>query len=186
MRHPWLLPGLLLLPLTAHAASWRVVAEESSLGFRGTQAGMGFDGVFPVFDAAIEFDPARLDKARVAVTIDMTRAESGSAERDGALRQADWFDVARYPQARFAATTFRDLGNGHYEARGALTLKGVTRPVVLPFTLKIDGATARMDGGLTLDRHHFKVGEGQWASDQWVAREVVVTVKLTAQEFTKE
>lgn len=185
MRCRLLLPALLLVPLlvplAATAAPWRVVAQDSSLGFHGTQAGAAFDGVFPVFEAAITFDPDHLDQSSVTVTIDMTRAESGSTERDSALRQPDWFHVAKYPQAIFTATRFRKTGDGAYVALGNLTIKGVTRPVMLPFTLSITGAVARMQGAITLNRHHFKMGEGQWASDQWVGRDVRVTVSLTAQ-----
>lgn len=182
------LMGLLvaLLPVVAAAADWQMIPEDSRIGFRGTQAGATFDGRFPAFDAAISFDPEQLETARVLVTIALAKAESGSVERDSALRQPDWFHVAKYPTARFVAAKFRQTGADRYEAEGELTLKGITRKLVLPFTLRISGGLARMDGKLVLNRHDYNIGVGQWVSDQWVGKDVTVTVTVAARRLNKE
>ncbi|MDA5193541.1 YceI family protein [Govanella unica] len=176
-----MIAAVMLWPLAAGAAEWRVIAKDSHLGFQGTQAGSSFDGIFPAFDAAIRFDPDHLDQASVTVTIDLSKAESGNADRDSALGQPEWFHVKTYPTAQFVSQSFRKTAADQYEASGKLTLKGVTHQIVLPFTLKITGAVAHMTGAVTLNRHDFNVGEGQWGSDQWVGKDVVVTVKLTAE-----
>ncbi|HEY2662058.1 MAG TPA: YceI family protein [Caulobacteraceae bacterium] len=72
----------------------------------------------------------------------------------------DWFDVAQYPQARFEGTAIRQKAGDAYEAAGVLTLRGVTRPVTLPFTLDINGAAAQAKGHLDLIRSAFGVGQG--------------------------
>ena len=53
----------------------------------------------------------------------------------------------------------RKAGEG-YEAVGEMTLKGVTRPLTLPFTLQIDGDTAEAEASFTIDRTRFGVGSG--------------------------
>ena len=52
--------------------------------------------------------------------------------------------------------------------------------MTLPFTLKIDGDTAHATGKANLVRTTWGVGQGSWASDQYVGFEVDVTVDLTA------
>ena len=61
-----------------------------------------------------------------------------------------------------------------------LTIKDQTQDVVLPFDLAIDGDTARMSGELTVDRHDFQLGTGDWAGDELVGNAVTITVDLSA------
>ena len=170
----------LLLANPAIAADWTVQADKSHLGFSGTQTGAPFKGSFGKWSAEIGFDPAHPEAAHTKVVIDLTSARTGDTQRDTALPQADWFDVKHFPQATFEAAGFTPKGGGTYEAAGKLTIRGVSKNVVLPFTLAItsDGATAK--GHLTLVRTAFGVGQGPWISGDWVALEVGVDVDLVA------
>jgi len=64
------------------------------------------------------------------VTIDMASVNSGDAGRDEHLRSAEMFDVANHPSARFRSYAV-DWTDTHGAVRGELTIRGVTRPVVL-------------------------------------------------------
>lgn len=185
---PALLFTLLLAPPAAARAevpTWTVQHEKSSLSFRPKQMGAEFKGVFDVFAADIAFDPDDLEKSKVTVTIQVPSAHTGAPDRDENLKAPDWFDTTKFPAAKFESTAFRREGEGRYVADGTLTIKGVTLPVVLPFTLAItkrdDGfSTAVVDGTVTLDRSKFNVGVGQWADVSIIANEVPVDVHLTA------
>lgn len=170
----------------AAAADWLMQPQESRLGFSGIAAGAAFTGSFSKWSAAIAFDPAHPEAGRAEATIDLASAASGDRQRDGALPQADWFDVRRFPQARFEATHFVAKGGGLYEAPGRLTLRGVARDVVLPFSLTISGDTAHAKGHLDLIRTDFGVGQGAWASSHWVALEVGVDFELVARQVAKQ
>jgi polyisoprenoid-binding protein YceI len=61
-----------------------------------------------------------------------------------------------------------------------LYLRGVAAPLTLPFTLAIDGASAHAKGHAELSRRAFGIGQGPWATDQWVAFEVGVDIDVTA------
>ena len=86
-------------------------------------------GRFTTFsgDVTIADEPAG---SGVDVTIDMASVNSGSAERDEHLRSADFFDVARHPEARFRSTAVRTSGQ-RAVVTGDLTIAGVTRAVDL-------------------------------------------------------
>jgi polyisoprenoid-binding protein YceI len=176
------LAALVATPALAASAppNWTVDAAHSQLGFKGTMNGDAFTGVFHRWTAQIAFDPKNLAASKANVSIDMTSATTGDADRDSALPGADWFSAKTQPKAAFAATGFKDLGGGKYQAAGTLTIRGVSRPVVLPFTLAISGDTAKMNGAVDLNRTAFGIGQGQWKTGDVVATTVSVTVALTA------
>ena len=164
----------------AAPASWVVDPAASHLGFAGKVSGDGFAGQFRRWSAQIVFDPKALAASKVVASIDVASAVSGDADRDQAMPTDDWFAAAHFPKAVFASRGFKDLGGGHYQALGDLTLRGVTHPIVLPFTLAISGDTAHMNGAVALNRTAFGVGQGQWKTGETVDTQVTVTLDLTA------
>jgi polyisoprenoid-binding protein YceI len=170
----------LLAPTASMAATWQVDPAKSTIGFSGIETGTPFSGHFKTFTAKIDFDPAHPDQGHADIVIDLASAASGDKQRDTALPQSDWFNTAAFPQAHFVATRFDAKGGKSYEAVGALTIRGITKPLTLPFTLATDGAATHAKGHVQLIRTDFGVGQGDWASDQWVALEVGVDIDLTA------
>jgi polyisoprenoid-binding protein YceI len=183
-----LLLAVVLLPLAqpAPAAGWEVT-EESALGFTALQQGSPVEGRFERFDAAVELDPAALADSSIEVVIDVASVASGHKDRDAALRSSSFFEVARWPEARFASREVVHLEGERYEARGELTIRDVTRAVVLPFTLTIgpdpaDGGRLRAEaaGDLAIARLDYGVGQGDFASTKTVGDEVVIHVAIVA------
>ena len=178
--HPLLLALPLLAAPPALAADWTVDPAQSHLGFSGVQNGAPFQGSFGKWSAQISFDPAHPDTGHAKVTIDLASAKTGDTQRDSALPQAEWFDVKAFPQASFEATGFVAKGGDAYEAPGKLTIRGIGKDVVLPFTLAVTGDKAAAKGHLSLVRTGFGVGQGVWATGEWVGLEVGVDVDLVA------
>jgi polyisoprenoid-binding protein YceI len=183
-----LLAVVLLPPLAqpALAAGWEL-AEESTLGFTALQQGSPVEGRFERFSAAIELDPEALAGSSIEVAIDVASVASGHKDRDAALRSSSFFEVARWPEARFASREVVHLEGERYEAQGELTIRDVTRAVVLPFTLTIgpdpaDGGrlVARASGDLAIARLDYGVGQGEFASTKTVGDEVVIHVAIVA------
>jgi polyisoprenoid-binding protein YceI len=172
--------AILLAAAPAAAGNWQVGHEQSRLGFIGTQLGSQFEGEFEEFQADIQFHPDDLAAGEVSVVIDVSSFDTGSADRDDTAMGSEWFAVEEYPEARFEAGEFRHLGGTEFEAAGRLTMKDVTRDVVLPFTLDIEGDTAEMSGELTVDRTDYNIGTGEWTSGETVGLEVTITIDLTA------
>ena len=164
----------------ADAPNWTVDLAKSKLGFSGTQTGDPFTGSFTRYKAAIAFDPAHLEASQIKVTVDLASATTGDTQRDTALPGDDWFDIAHFPQATFASNSIRKKPDGTYEAAGTLTLRGVMRPLTLPFTLDMTGASAHAKGHVMLVRTAFGVGQGQWTTGDYVALEVGVDIDIVA------
>ncbi len=159
---------------------WNVTRAASRIGFSGTHAGIAFEGRFNSWRADISFDPGDLAHASAIVTIDTGSAAGGVPLHDQTLPGAEWFDVARHPTASFRTTTIHAHGDGRYEAHGVLTIKGRAIETELPFTLRIDGDRAVMDGTLTLSRAETNLGMGSDPDAEYVSRDIVVTVHVQA------
>jgi polyisoprenoid-binding protein YceI len=166
----------LALPVVAGATDYHVQSG-STLGFTSNFQGSSFDGRFNQWTAAISYDPARLAASKFDVTVQLASAKTGDNDRDSALPGADFFDVAKYPQAHFVTTTFRQQG-GQVIADGTLTLRGVSRPVSLGVTFKPQGSGATMDVSGTLKRLDFGVGGGQYADTSVIGPDVKVSAHL--------
>ncbi len=157
------------------SGNWQVT--EGTLGITVQQLGSAVQGSFANWTADITFDEAAVDgqHGSVTVQIDTTSLTLGSVSDQA--KSADFFDVANHPTATFTAPIVAD-GAG-YVADGTLTLRGVTAPVTLPFTLTIAGETATMAGSTTLNRQTFGMGAG-YPDGATVGLDVDVTVVLTA------
>jgi len=176
---------LLLAALPAAAApaqAWSVDAGASRIGFSSTFGGEAFSGSFRRWDAQIRFDPKNLAGSSAVVTIDMASAATGDPDRDGALPQATWFSAKAHPRAIFRATGFKALGGDRYQASGTLTLRGVTKPLTLPFTLVITGDQAKMNARISLSRLAFGVGQDEWKATSVVPDAVAVTIVVSARK----
>lgn len=164
----------------ATAPSWVVDKAASKIGFSSSMSGEAFSGSFRKWDSTIRFDPKNLAGSSVTTTVDMTSAATGDEDRDESLPTAQWFSAASFPKATFAATKFKALGGNRYQADGTLTMRGVSKPVSLPFTLTITGDVAKMTSSINLNRLAFGVGTGEWASTTVVPANVRVDISLTA------
>jgi cytochrome b561/polyisoprenoid-binding protein YceI len=164
----------------ARPVVWQVRSAASAIRFHTAWSGGPVEGRFDAWRANIRFSPDALLQSSVKVEVDLASVRTGVAETQTALPGADWFAADLHPKAIFTAARFTHVGGDRYEARGTLTLRGVTRPLLLRFTLKIRGATATVAGSTTIDRIGFGVGQGDWAATTDLPANVAVGIALEA------
>jgi polyisoprenoid-binding protein YceI len=161
----------------AFAAQWQV-GGDASLAFAGRYQGEGFAGRFQRFDAAIRFDGNDLATASFTVEVDLASASTGNEDYDSTVVGPEFFDVERFPKARFVTTAFRKTGDRSYEADATLTLRDRSQPLVFPFTFVRDGDSARLTATVVIKRLDYEVGTGDWTDTELIANEVEVRVDL--------
>ena len=89
-------------------------------------------GSFNIFSVSAQTEEEDFSKAKISFTADVDSISTGNADRDGHLKTADFFDVAKYPQIKFTATKYENVDNdGSYEMYGDFTLHGVTKNIKL-------------------------------------------------------
>ncbi len=167
-------------PPSGAPVAWRVERGASAISFTGVHAGVPFEGRFADWSADIRFDPANLAASSARVTIATGSASDGIALHDQSLPQTEWFDAARHPNATFQTTSIRARGDGAYEARGVLTIKGRTLDTNLPFTLRISGDRATMDGTARISRREAELGMGSDPDAEYVSAEIGIRVHVEA------
>lgn len=171
------LPALLIFASWADAVDWKQQAG-SSLRFSGTQQGEAFSGEFRNFESSIRFDPADPGSARFDVTIDVTSADTANSERDETMLGTEFFDISRFPKARFVTTQFRQIAPGAFEADATLTIRDKSVALKFPFNWSGDARSAELKAKVTLDRLAFDVGSGEWEDEESIGHKVDVLVHL--------
>lgn len=104
-------------------------------------------GRFGQIEGTITGDPSDLTTATIEATIDAASIDTREPQRDAHLRSADFFDTENHPHITFKSTKIESKGGDDYTIHGDLTIRGVTRPVVLDATL--DGVIEKDMGGDT-------------------------------------
>ena len=163
-----------------HVVSSWAIQPGSSLRFRTTWSGDAIAGGFTKFGGDIAFSPDRLDQSSVTITIDTASVFSGDSQRDDTLKSDEWFATGANRNAVFRATRFRKSGTDRYVASGTLRIKGMTAPISVPFTLRIVGDEATMQGSATIDRLAYKIGEGEYASTAEIPATASVAIAVKA------
>ena len=166
--------------LAASAAqSAGVVVNKSEIAFTMKQMGVNFDGRFKQWKADVVFQPSALDKSKADVEIDLGSVDLASPESETEAKGALWFNTVKFPVAHFASSSFRSVGGDRYEIAGKLSMKGITRDLVVPMTIKPDATGNRVaEGAFSVKRLDYKVGEGEWADPATVDNDVRVRVRM--------
>lgn len=134
-----LVPGALLVSAPAVAApeTYQLDTQNSHAFIQFKIKHLGFSwllGRFDTFTGNFTVDQDNPENASTSVEIDVASVNTNHAERDKHLRGEDFFNVAKFPKATFVSTKVEKTGERTAKVHGNLTLKGVTKPVVLDTT----------------------------------------------------
>lgn len=113
-------------------STWNIDPAHSDIGF--TVRHMVFSkvrGRFDTFSGTVELDENDLTSSRVEVDIEAASIDTGVSDRDNHLRSADFLDVETFPRLHFESRRIEKVGDDRYRLHGALTIRDVTREVVL-------------------------------------------------------
>ena len=169
------------LPLSAKAFECNEVQpDKSASNVTYKQMGVAVDGKFKRFSSQLNFDPAKPMAAKATFDVELASVDTGAPEGDDEVAGKPWFNTKAFPTARFVSSSVKALGGNKYEVAGQLTIKGKTQEVVVPATFTAQGDSGVFDGGFTIRRGDFSIGEGSWAKFDIVANEVQIKFRVTA------
>ena len=118
------------------AGEYKIDPAHSTIGFAVRHYEINWvDGRFKDFEGTIRYDDKDVTKSSVEFTAKSTSIDTGVEARDKHLRTADFFEVEKYPTLSFKSTRVERKGKDAYVLHGDLTMKGVTKPVQLPFSV---------------------------------------------------
>lgn len=161
----------------ADAERWVVVPDQSTITLRvGTPVGQR-TGRFTRWTGDIRFDPEAPETAQVDIDVEAASLRMDDARLTATAVGGGFLDSGRYPRVIVRLTGLEPAGGSSFTARANITMKGVTRPVVFPVTLRSTPGAAQMTGGFSVDRAAFGIGtRGPW--NGLIGRQVRVDVSL--------
>ncbi|WP_432137825.1 YceI family protein [Streptomyces sp. bgisy154] len=118
--------------LAALTGDYTIDPAHSTIGFVARHAMVtNVKGRFSEFTGSLRLDGT--DPARSAASLDVTMdsIDTGSADRDGHLKSADFFRTEEFPTMTFRSTRAQALGGDDYRITGDLTILGVTKPLTI-------------------------------------------------------
>ena len=147
------------------AGTYSVDPQHSQVGFTVNHLGFStYRGLFGSVTGSMVIDPKTPAKAKVSIDIPMSGLVTTVEELDKHLLGKDFFDAAKYPAAHFESTSVVPSGKTA-RITGNLTMKGVTKPVVLDASFVGAGVmmgkrTVGFDATTTILRSDFGVSYG--------------------------
>jgi polyisoprenoid-binding protein YceI len=130
----------------------------SLVSFSVLNAGSEVQGTMEILNADIHFNPKDLDHCTISASADPTTINTGISIRDTHLKRSDYFNVEKYAEVRLKSTGFRKAGRrfiGYFD----LTIKGITRPVIIYFTCTLNNNFLLFKGTFDINRLDYDLGE---------------------------
>jgi polyisoprenoid-binding protein YceI len=122
----------LAAPAPAQAGNYTIDTTHSTVEFSVRHMMVAkTKGHFKKFEGTITFDDKAPAKSQIDVSIDTASVNSELDDRDKHLRSADFFDVEKFPKMTFKSKKIKVVNDSTWEVTGDLTIRGVTREVVL-------------------------------------------------------
>ncbi len=146
-------------------------------------------GRFTKWSGKLELDEQDLSRSHVEVEIDVGSIDTHEPQRDAHLRSADFFEAEKHPKITFKSTRVEEKGKEHLSVTGDLSIRGVTKKVVLdverggivakdPWGKRRAGFTATT----TIDRKEFGVSWNQTLDQGGLALsdKIAITIEIEA------
>jgi polyisoprenoid-binding protein YceI len=154
------------LPAAAKPVTYHLDPNHTQVRVVWTHFGFSHPAAnFTHVTGTLVYDAEHPTRSSVKVNIPMAGLDTHVAALDEHLKGADFFDIAKYPQAHFVSTDVRKAGKDRLTVDGKLSVHGITRPVTLHVTVNKIGMqpmlkvpAAGFDATATLKRSDFGVG----------------------------
>lgn len=137
----------------AAAKTFALATEGSSVGFIGAKATGDHKGGFEKFSGSATVEGGKL--TALSIVIEMDSMTSDSPDLTGHLKNADFFDVPQFPQAKFDLLTVTEKageGGATHEVAGNLEMKGKANKVTFPATIHVSDTGVHGKAEFSIDR----------------------------------
>lgn len=165
---------------TVAGEKYLITPENSKIEFVGAKVTGSHNGAFKIFSGVIDYVGAP-EKSRVSITIDANSIETDTPDLTKHLKTPDFFDVAKFPEAKFESTEIKAGGqNGAtHTITGNLTLHGVTKSVTFPATIAASPGVVTVESNFAINRKDFGINFAG-ATDNLIRDDVVLALHVKA------
>lgn len=155
---PFQLGAMVALVLLALAVRSIAQAYEIDHDYRIEFTSDNPSGSFSGLKGDVNFDPNDLVSSSFNVTVDASTISTGNALKNSHAKGKGYFDVDNFPEIAFKSNEITATTAG-FEASGMLNMKGISKPLVIPFTFAENEAGIKaFEGEFDIDRLDFGIG----------------------------
>ena len=157
-----------------------ITSENSKIEFIGAKVTGHHNGSFKKISGTIDY-AGQIEKSRVSITIDSSSLETDTPDLTKHLKTADFFDVAKYPEAKFESTEIKPGGEkgASHTVTGNLTLHGVTKSVSFPATITVNPGVITVESSFAINRKDFAINY-PGKTDDLIRDDVALTLHVKA------
>jgi len=162
----------------ATGEKYLITPENSKIEFFASKVTGSHHGAFEKFSGAIDY-AGQPETSHVTITIDTGSVTTDTPDLTKHLKTADFFDVARFPQATFESTEIKAGGEkgATHTVTGNLQLHGVTKSITFPATIVVSPGAITVDSTFAINRKDFAINYAG-AADNLVRDEVLLTLHV--------
>ena len=136
--------------------SWKI--DSTRIVFHISNAGLDVEGTITGIEGDIKFSKNKLNKSLFSATAKSETIQTGIKLRDKHLKKVDYFYTEKYPTIKITSKQITKSKDG-FESVCTITIKGVTRDIIIPFTFNQNNQQAEFKGSCSLNRLDFGLGE---------------------------
>lgn len=156
----FVLSAVTVLKATDDIPVFEITPVKSTIRF-GVKASVPIEGTFDKWTASLVFTSNDATAGVLDIKIDAGSVDTGSGMKNGKLKGKDFFDVAQNPYITFRSTKIMQTGPNSFEVDGNFTIRGVTRPEKLTFTVSgIGTGVGAITGTMAFDRKEYGMNSG--------------------------
>ena len=178
-----LLGALTLLTLggtvsPAAAQEWKVNKAKSRITIQLSIDGQPVEGRFLYYKPDIAIDPEEPAGGKISLAIDASSIQTGAPGFDAMLAGPQWLNAGAHPAIRITSVSIKERDAPSYRMEADLTMRGVTKRLVVPVTIEDEGIDGRLQAQIRFNPQAFNVGA------QGVGEEMQITLDLNATHLT--
>ena len=167
-------------PQNVAGQKYLITPQNSKVEFVGSKVTGSHNGSFQKFSGEIDY-AGTPEKSRVSITMDVNSITTDDPKLTEHLKTPDFFDAAKFPEAKFVSTEIRPGGDkgATHTITGNLTMHGVTKAVSFPATISVAPDAATVDSNFSINRKDFGINYAG-ARDNLIRDDVVLKLTVRA------
>ena len=164
----------------AQGTKYQITPQNSKIEFVGSKVTGHHNGSFQDFSGQVDYT-GNVEQSRVNITIKTDSLTTDTPDLTKHLKTADFFDVAKYPEATFVSTAIKAGGEkgASHTVTGNLTMHGATKSVSFPATIAVTPDVASVDANFSINRKDFGINYAG-AANNLIRDDVVLTLTIRA------
>lgn len=169
-------------PAAVNGVSYSFNQASSKVEYTGAKVTGKHDGTIGTFNGNVQLVDGDPTKSSVTVDLDLRSITSDNEKLTRHLKSGDFFDVEKFPKGSFKSTAIKAGGEGNatHTVSGNLELRGVTKQVTFPATIKV-GENVQVNAEFAINRKDFGINYAGMANDL-IKDEVLIKLTLDAKK----